>query len=84
MNNSPNTASDTPTDEWIAEARRTQTMPPEVIDDLERYYKQLRDYYDIPDDQPVFPPKPRSKSPQRKAAPDPNAQNRPDHPWRAA
>jgi transcriptional regulator with XRE-family HTH domain len=32
-------------------------LPPEAVADLERYFGMLRSYYDIPEDQPVFPPK---------------------------
>ena len=37
-------------------------LPPEAIADLERYFDLLRTYYDIPEDQPVFPPKPKPKN----------------------
>lgn len=33
-------------------------LPPEAIDQLEVYFAFLRDQYGIPDDEPVFPPKP--------------------------
>ena len=36
-------------------------LPPEAIADLERYFELLRNYYGIPKDRPVFPPKPRAK-----------------------
>ncbi len=62
---------------------REQQLPPYEAAELERYYKQLRDFYGIPEGQAVFPPKPRNQKPERTAAPDPNARNRADHPWRA-
>ena len=34
-------------------------LPPEAIDQLESYFNFLRHQYGIPEDQPVFPPKPR-------------------------
>jgi transcriptional regulator with XRE-family HTH domain len=37
--------------------RATTYLPPEAIDDLERYYDMVRAYYGIPKDQPVFPPR---------------------------
>jgi transcriptional regulator with XRE-family HTH domain len=36
-------------------------LPPEAIDQLEGYFKLLRNYYGIPDDEPVFPPKNRAE-----------------------
>ncbi len=33
-------------------------LPPEAIDQLESYFTFLRNQYGIPEDQPVFPPKP--------------------------
>lgn len=49
-------------------------LPPEAVADLERYLELLRSHYDIPKDQPVFPPKakptpePRSDTKPRRAA----------------
>jgi transcriptional regulator with XRE-family HTH domain len=40
--------------------RAKYDLPPEAIADLERYFQLLRSHYGIPDDQPVFPPKPQS------------------------
>lgn len=37
--------------------RAKYELPPEAIADLERYFDMLRNYYDIPKDQPVYPPK---------------------------
>lgn len=39
--------------------RAKYELPPEAIADLEKYFAQLRAYYGIPDDQPVFPPRPK-------------------------
>lgn len=39
--------------------RAKYELPPEAIADLERYFELLRNYWDIPKDQPVFPPKPK-------------------------
>lgn len=36
-------------------------LPPEAVADLERYFQLLRAFYNIPDDQPVFPPKPKDE-----------------------
>lgn len=63
---------------------RYDDLPPEAVADLERYFELLRNYYDIPADQPVFPPKPREKNPRPNAAPSKDAVNSKDHPWRAA
>ena len=41
--------------------RAKYDLPPEAIADLERYFELLRNYYGIPKDRPVFPPKPRAK-----------------------
>jgi transcriptional regulator with XRE-family HTH domain len=35
-------------------------LPAEAVADLERYFDLLRNFYDIPADQPVFPPKPKA------------------------
>jgi transcriptional regulator with XRE-family HTH domain len=40
--------------------RAKYELPPEAVADLERYFEMLRAYYDIPKDQPVFPPKPNT------------------------
>lgn len=50
--------------------RATTYLPPEAIDQLESYFAFLRSQYGIPDDQPVFPPKPRDdgSTPDRRAA----------------
>ncbi len=41
--------------------RAKYELPPEAVADLERYFELLRSYYDIPKDQPVYPPKKASK-----------------------
>ena len=52
--------------------RAKYELPPEAVADLERYFELLRNYYDIPKDQPVYPPKkaskPKSDHTQRRAA----------------
>lgn len=40
--------------------RATTYLPPEAIDQLESYFGYLRSYYGVPEDQPIFPPKPRN------------------------
>lgn len=40
--------------------RSKYQLPPSAIQDLEDYFTHLRSYYQIPDDQPVFPPKPKA------------------------
>ncbi len=61
---------------------RYHDLPPEAVADLERYFDLLRNYYDIPADQPVFPPKPREK--KSTSRPSADAVNAKDHPWRAS
>jgi transcriptional regulator with XRE-family HTH domain len=39
--------------------RAKYELPPQAIGELERYFEMLRNFYDIPPDQPVFPPKPK-------------------------
>jgi|SRR5580704_9224962 transcriptional regulator with XRE-family HTH domain len=39
--------------------RAKYDLPPEAVAELERYFELLRNYYGIPKDQPVFPPKPK-------------------------
>jgi transcriptional regulator with XRE-family HTH domain len=52
--------------------RAKYELPPEAVADLERYFELLRNYYDIPKDQPVYPPKkpskPKTDPTQRRAA----------------
>lgn len=50
-------------------------LPHEAVVELERYFKMLRSYYGIPDNQSVFPPKPKAPTkparrdqPKRRAA----------------
>lgn len=70
--------------EFAPYLRSKYALPPEAIADLEKYYAQLRSYYGIPEDQPVFPPIPkedRAKRPpksRRKAT----GRNSDAHPWR--
>lgn len=52
---------------------------------LAHYLSHLRTYYAIPDDQPVFPPRPRTERSDRPARrPSVNARNAANHPWRVA
>ncbi|MGO9198031.1 MAG: helix-turn-helix domain-containing protein [Acidimicrobiales bacterium] len=41
--------------------RAKYDLPPEAVADLERYFELLRNYYGVPKDQPVFPPKPATE-----------------------
>ena len=50
--------------------RAKYELPAEAVADLERYFELLRAYYDIPTDQPVFPPKPTASTPPRLAQDD--------------
>ncbi len=72
--------------EFVPYLRAATPLPPEAIRDLEKYYAQLRAYYGIPEDQPVFPPRPVDKSDQTKPKHPPKAtgRNRGDHPWRTS
>lgn len=56
-------------------------LTPEALSDLEVFFTGLRDYYDIPKGQAVYPPMPRGGS-RPKAAPSKTSRNRSDHPWR--
>jgi transcriptional regulator with XRE-family HTH domain len=40
--------------------RARYDLPHEAVSDLERYFELLRNYYGIPKDKPVFPPKPQA------------------------
>ena len=42
--------------------RAKYDLPPQAIADLERYFELLRNFYGIPKDQPVFPPKPNPEN----------------------
>ena len=48
--------------------RAKYDLPPEAISDLERYFELLRNYYGVPTDQPVFPPKPEVSDASKEAA----------------
>lgn len=37
-------------------------LPPEAVEDLKHYFDMLRNFYGIPQDQQVFPPKPTTSS----------------------
>jgi transcriptional regulator with XRE-family HTH domain len=37
--------------------RAKYQLPPEAVAEMERYFEMLRNYFGIPKDQPVFPPK---------------------------
>jgi transcriptional regulator with XRE-family HTH domain len=37
--------------------RAKYDLPPEAIADLERYFDMLRNYFGVPTDQPIFPPR---------------------------
>lgn len=43
--------------------RAKYDLPPEAIAELERYFDLLRNYYGIPKDSPVFPPKEKAPGP---------------------
>lgn len=47
--------------------RAKYNLPSEAIADLERYFEYLRSYYGIPQDKPVFPPKPKA-TPSKEAS----------------
>ena len=69
--------------EFAPYLRSKYDLPPEAIRDLEKYYAQLRSYYGIPEDQPVFPPRERDESePDDVRPPKATGLNRDDHPWR--
>ena len=64
--------------------RTKYDLPPEAVADLERYFDMLRSYYDIPDDAPVFPPKPKSDQPfATPPKPAVGRRNGDAHPWRS-
>jgi transcriptional regulator with XRE-family HTH domain len=44
--------------------RAKYDLPPEAIAQLEGYFDYLRNYYGIPKDQPVFPPRPKDEDEQ--------------------
>lgn len=64
--------------------RTKYDLPPEAISDMERYFAQLRSYYGIPDDQPVFPPPPKRPPSDQTRRPSKHARNPANHPWRGS
>lgn len=64
---------------------RRDPLSPADQRDLEAYAEVLRAYYDIPEGQPVFPPRVRTKQVKagdQRRAPKATGINRADHPWR--
>ena len=60
-------------------------LPPEAVADLQKWFELQRAYYDIPADQPVYPPLSKDKTTSSKRSkPSATGRNRADHPWRAA
>jgi transcriptional regulator with XRE-family HTH domain len=41
--------------------RAKYDLPPEAVAQLEGYFDYLRNYYGVPKDQPVYPPKPKTE-----------------------
>ena len=50
--------------------------------DLVSWFQVLRDFYDIPSGQPVFPPLPRATTPRPGTWRQGSRRNGADHPWR--
>ena len=68
-----------------APSRRDHGLSDHDRRNLAHYLSHLRTYYAIPDDQPVFPPRPRTERSDRPARrPSVTARNAANHPWRAA
>lgn len=55
--------------------RAKYELPPQAVADLERYFDLLRNFYGIPKDRPVFPPKARRTNPAT-PAPKPDTKRR--------
>ena len=64
--------------------RAGEELEADDLRDLEDYFAHLRSFYDIPKDQPVFPPRPRSRreEPKHERKPRATGRNGADHPWR--
>ena len=64
--------------------RAGEQLEAEDLRDLEDYFAHLRSFYGIPEDEPVFPPRPRSRreQPKPERKPRPTGRNGADHPWR--
>lgn len=68
-----------------APSRRDHGLSEQDRRNLAHYLSHLRTYYAIPEDQPVFPPRPRSEPPAgQQRRPNRTARNAANHPWRAA
>lgn len=67
-----------------ADTSRQDKLSPDDLADLDSYAEHLRNYYDIPPDQPVFPPRRRTpRRPQQQGSkPKAEGTNSADHPWR--
>ena len=66
------------------ERSRRDKLSPQDLADLDSYANHLRAYYDIPPDQPVFPPRQRGvrRPGQADGKPKAAGTNSADHPWR--
>lgn len=60
--------------------RSQRRLSGEDLRQLEDFLAHLRRFYDIPDDEPVFPPRKEERS--QHAKPSRHARNAADHPWR--
>jgi transcriptional regulator with XRE-family HTH domain len=60
-------------------------LPPEAVADMERYFALLRNYFGVPEDQPVFPPEQHDRSGPGTSTqvPSEGAKNSAAHPWRS-
>jgi hypothetical protein len=64
--------------------RAGEQLPPEAMRELEEFLQHLRDYYGVPDGQPVFPDEPKAPRTERTENNQKRATglNPDDHPWR--
>jgi hypothetical protein len=68
----------------VLHLRTATVLGPDDQRDLDDFFAQLRAYYDIPPDRPVFPPRRTGRAQPRgdRRPTRTTARNRADHPWR--
>ena len=63
-------------------ASKRHDLSPHDVSDLKEFMRLQRDYFGIPDDQPVYPPMPKDPSRASQTRREATGRNRADHPWR--
>ena len=63
---------------------RRSDLSPQDFSDLQAFMRMQRDYFGVPDDQPVYPPLPKTADRKADTPRVATGRNGADHPWRGA